>query len=72
MTQLAGLLILTWIVATPGQVAFAPEGGKLLATTKGNTGAVEVFDVYALDGVSLHPVVTSLPAAIGGEGIVAG
>ena len=29
----------------PGQVAFTPEGGKLLVTTKGNTGAIEVFNV---------------------------
>jgi len=45
-------------------VAFTPEGGKLLVTTKGNTGAIEVFDVNALDGASLHPVVTSLPGAV--------
>ena len=43
-------------VTTPGQVAFTPEGGKLLVTTKGNTGAIEVFDVNALGGASLHPV----------------
>jgi hypothetical protein len=30
-------------LSTPGQVAFTPEGGKVLATTKGNTGAIEVF-----------------------------
>jgi hypothetical protein len=29
----------------PGQVAFTFEGGKLLVTTKGNTGAIEVFNV---------------------------
>jgi hypothetical protein len=45
-------------------VAFTPEGGKLLVTTKGNTGAIEVFDVNALGGASLHPVVTSLPGAV--------
>lgn len=51
-------------LTTPGQVAFTPEGGKLLVTTKGNTGAIEVFDVNALGGASLHPVVTSLPGAV--------
>jgi DNA-binding beta-propeller fold protein YncE len=34
-------------LTTPGQVAFTPEGGKLLVTTKGNTGAIEVFNVNA-------------------------
>jgi len=45
-------------------VAFTPEGGKLLVTTKGNTGAIEIFDANALGGASLHPVVTSLPGAV--------
>ena len=34
-------------LTTPGQLAFTPEGGKLLVTTKGNTGAIEVFNVNA-------------------------
>jgi hypothetical protein len=51
-------------LTTPRQVAFTPEGGKLLVTTKGNTGAIEVFDVNALGGASLHPVVTSPPGAV--------
>jgi DNA-binding beta-propeller fold protein YncE len=51
-------------LTTPGQVAFTPDGGKLLVTTKGNTSAIDVFNVNAVGGVSLHPIVTSLPGAM--------
>lgn len=50
--------------ATPGQVAFTPDGTRLLVTTKGATNAVDVFAV-GLDGrLSASPVVNSLPGAV--------
>jgi 6-phosphogluconolactonase (cycloisomerase 2 family) len=48
---------------TPGEVAFTPDGSKLVVSTKGNTSAFDVFSVNAL-GLSAHPVVTSVPAAV--------
>ena len=42
-------------LTAPGQVAFTPRGCKLLVTTKGNTRAIEVFDVNSLGGESVHP-----------------
>jgi hypothetical protein len=48
---------------TPGQVAFTPDGSKLIVTTKGNTSSVDVFAVK--NGVVAQtPVVTSLPEAV--------
>jgi 6-phosphogluconolactonase (cycloisomerase 2 family) len=49
---------------TPGQVAFTPDGSRLLVTTKGNTSAIDVFDVSASGAVSDTPTVTSLPGAV--------
>jgi 6-phosphogluconolactonase (cycloisomerase 2 family) len=50
---------------TPGQVTFAPDGRRLLVTTKANTNAVDVFGV---DGsgrlASAPPVVDPLPGAV--------
>ena len=49
---------------TPGQVAFTPDGSRLLVTTKGNTSAIDVFDVSASGAPSAAPVVTPLPGAV--------
>jgi 6-phosphogluconolactonase (cycloisomerase 2 family) len=48
---------------TPGQVAFTPDGGTLLVTTKAGSNAIDVFSV-GLGGLSATPVVTSLPGAV--------
>jgi DNA-binding beta-propeller fold protein YncE len=48
--------------STPGQVAFSPDGSRLLVTTKGNTSSIEVFRAgYGRLGA---PVVTALPGAV--------
>jgi 6-phosphogluconolactonase (cycloisomerase 2 family) len=49
---------------TPGQVAFTPDGSKLLVTTKGNTSSVDVFGVDHLGAPSATPVVTALPGTV--------
>jgi 6-phosphogluconolactonase (cycloisomerase 2 family) len=49
---------------TPGQVAFSPDGSKLVVTTKANTNAVEVYDIDALGGPSATPTTTTLPGAV--------
>jgi 6-phosphogluconolactonase (cycloisomerase 2 family) len=49
---------------TPGQVAFTPDGSKLLVTTKGNTSSVDVFGVDHYGAPSTTPVVTPLPGAV--------
>lgn len=48
---------------TPGQVAFTPDGRKLVVTTKAGSNAVGVFAV-GLAGPSAAPVVTSLPGTV--------
>jgi DNA-binding beta-propeller fold protein YncE len=48
---------------TPGQVAFSPDGSRLLVTTKGNTNAIDVFRVGPF-GVLSAPVVNTLPDAV--------
>ena len=42
--------------STPGQVAFTPDGSKLVVTTKGNGSAIDVFAVDRLGGLSSQPV----------------
>jgi hypothetical protein len=49
---------------TPGQVAFTPDGSKLLVTTKGNTSSVDVFGVDGFGRPTSTPVVTPLPGAV--------
>jgi 6-phosphogluconolactonase (cycloisomerase 2 family) len=49
---------------TPGQVAFAPDGSKLLVTTKANGNAVDVFDVDHVGGLSAEPVVNTLDESV--------
>ncbi len=51
-------------VNTPGEVAFTPDGGKLLVTTKANGNAVAVFDVRRFGGLSHSPVVNELPETV--------
>ena len=46
---------------TPGQIAFTPDGSKLLVTTKAAGQSVEVFTAHTL---APAPVVTSLPGAV--------
>jgi DNA-binding beta-propeller fold protein YncE len=43
---------------TPGQVAFSPDGSKLIVTTKAAGQSVEVFEVSPSGGISQAPVVT--------------
>jgi 6-phosphogluconolactonase (cycloisomerase 2 family) len=42
---------------TPGQVAFTPEGARLILTTKGNTNAIDVFGVGTSGLLTAAPVV---------------
>jgi DNA-binding beta-propeller fold protein YncE len=51
-------------VNTPGEVAFSPDGGQLIVTTKANGNAVDVFGVDALGHLTNAPVVTTLPGAV--------
>ncbi|MGH3250245.1 MAG: lactonase family protein [Trebonia sp.] len=50
--------------ATPGQVAFTPDGTQLLVTTKGATNDVDVFSVRADGRLSASPTVNSLPGDV--------
>jgi 6-phosphogluconolactonase (cycloisomerase 2 family) len=50
--------------ATPGQVAFTPDGSRLLVTTKATTNAVDVFAVRADGRLSASPTVNSLPGDV--------
>ena len=50
--------------ATPGQVAFTPDGSQLLVTTKGATNDVDVFAVQADGRLSVKPTVNSLPGDV--------
>jgi 6-phosphogluconolactonase (cycloisomerase 2 family) len=49
--------------STPGQIAFTPDGSKLLVTTKGDGQNIEIYRVGAL-GPSRTPVVTSDPGNV--------
>lgn len=49
---------------TPGQVAFSPDGSKLIVTTKANGSDIDVFRVKALGRLSNVPVVNSEPGAV--------
>ena len=42
---------LTNFTQTPGQVAFSPDGSKLLVTTKANTNSIDVFRVGPFGGL---------------------
>ena len=49
--------------STPGQVAFSPDGSRLLVTTKNGANSIDVFRV-GLAGPSAKPTVTTLPGAV--------
>lgn len=49
---------------TPGQVAFTPDGSRLVVTTKAATNAIDVFGVDRLRGPSARPVVNVEPGAV--------
>lgn len=49
---------------TPGQVAFSPDGSRLIVTTKANGSDIDVFRVKALGRLSNLPVVNSEPGAV--------
>jgi DNA-binding beta-propeller fold protein YncE len=46
--------------STPGQVAFTPDGSRLVVTTKNGANTVDVFRV----GPSAKPTITSLPGTV--------
>ena len=49
---------------TPGQIAFTPDGTKLLVTTKANTNSIDVFTLGRFGEPSLTPVVNAEPGAV--------
>jgi 6-phosphogluconolactonase (cycloisomerase 2 family) len=49
--------------STPGQIAFTPDGSKLIVTTKGDGQSIEVYPV-SLFGPSTNPVVTPDPGNV--------
>ena len=51
-------------VNTPGQVAFSPDGSKLIVTTKANGSDIDVFGVGRFGQLSASPVVNSEPGAV--------
>ena len=51
-------------VNTPGQVAFSPDGSKLIVTTKANGSDIDVFAVGRFGLLSPAPVVNSEPGAV--------
>ncbi|WP_432832463.1 lactonase family protein [Dactylosporangium sp. CA-092794] len=49
---------------TPGQVAFTPDGTRLIITTKAGSNAIVVFTVDRRRGPSAQPVVHTEPGAV--------
>lgn len=49
--------------STPGQIAFSPDGSRLLVTTKNGANSVDVYRVGLL-GLSARPVVNALPGDV--------
>jgi 6-phosphogluconolactonase (cycloisomerase 2 family) len=49
---------------TPGQVAFTPDGGQLIVTTKANGNAIDVFGIGRSGRPSAAPVVNTEPGAV--------
>jgi len=54
----------TQFTSTPGQVAFSPDGSKLIVTTKGSTNSIDVFHVGNFGVLSSTPVVNAEPGAL--------
>jgi 6-phosphogluconolactonase (cycloisomerase 2 family) len=50
--------------ATPGQVAFTPDGSQLLVTTKATGNGVDVFAVRPDGRLSSSPAVNALPGTV--------
>lgn len=50
--------------STPGQVAFTPDGSKLIVTTKNNGNQIDVFNVDPFGKLSANPVVTPDPGNV--------
>jgi hypothetical protein len=50
--------------STPGQVAFAPDGRKLIVTTKNNGNQIDVFGLDLFGAPSAAPVVTPDPGNV--------
>ena len=50
--------------STPGQVAFTPDGSRLIVTTKGNGNDIDVFRVASSGGLSAAPVVNADPGNV--------
>ena len=49
---------------TPGQVAYSPDGSKLIVTTKASSNAIDVFNVGFFGNLSQWPVVNSVPGTV--------
>ena len=49
---------------TPGQVAFTPDGSRLIVTTKANGNDIDVFPVTASGGLAVAPVVNADPGNV--------
>lgn len=49
---------------TPGQVAFSPDGSRLLVTTKDGSDSIDVFALERGGAPSARPVVNPLPGAV--------
>ena len=49
---------------TPGQVAFSPDGSKLIVTTKANGSDIDVFGIGFGGSLSPHPVVNAEPGTV--------
>jgi 6-phosphogluconolactonase (cycloisomerase 2 family) len=49
---------------TPGQVAFTPDGSRVIVTTKGNGNDIDVFRVGLFGLLSPAPVVNSEPGTV--------
>jgi 6-phosphogluconolactonase (cycloisomerase 2 family) len=54
----------TQFVMTPGDIAFTPNGSKLLVTTKANTNDIDVFGVNPFGELSATPNVNSEPGEV--------
>ena len=54
----------TQFVRTPGQVAFSPNGSKLIVTTKAAGQSIEVFNTSPFNGLSATPVVNPEPGTV--------
>jgi hypothetical protein len=49
---------------TPGQVAFSPDGSKLIVTTKAAGQSIDIFTISPVTGLSAEPVVNPEPGTV--------